>query len=422
MTTPDPSSPGTSGGISAPAADSLHGRRIVLGVSGSIAAYKALAIASEMTAAGARVDVILTDAAAALVTPLAFEAIVHRPVVLHLADPSGPMAMDHVAHAHAAEALVVAPATAHTMARLALGLADDALTTTALACRAPLIVAPAMEPAMWAHPATQAHAATLAARGAVLVGPDVGRMASGKVGLGRLAEPAVVVDHVRAVLGRGGPLAGRRVLVTAGPTREPIDPVRYLSNHSSGRMGYAVARAARDHGADVVLVTGPVDLHPPAAVTVVPIETAREMLDAVLAHAAAADAVVMSAAVADYRPATASDAKLKKTAADRTLDLTPNPDILITLDASLARAGGRPLVRVGFAAETHDLIAHAQDKLARKRLDLIVANRVPETFGSASSSATFVTPDGVAALGERSKDGVAAAIVDWIARRLADML
>lgn len=406
--------------------DGLCGRRIVLGVSGSIAAYKALAIASEMAAAGALIDVVLTDAAAALVTPLAFQAIVHRPVVHRLGDPSGPMGMDHVAHAHTAEALVVAPATAHVIARLALGLADDALTTTALACRAPLVVAPAMEPDMWTHPATQAHVATLTARGAVFVGPDDGRMASGKRGQGRLADPAVVVDHVRAVLGRGGPLTGRKVVVSAGPTREPIDPVRYLSNHSSGRMGYAVARAVRDRGADVVLVTGPVDLAPPAAMTVVPVETARDMLDAVLTHAATADAVVMSAAVADYRPVEAGAIKLKRSAADMALALTPNPDILVALDANLPRSSegkrGRPYVRVGFAAETHDLVAHARDKLARKGVDLIVANPVPETFGGSHSSATFVTPDAVAPLGERSKDGVATAIADWIAQRLADML
>ncbi|MCE7937359.1 bifunctional phosphopantothenoylcysteine decarboxylase/phosphopantothenate--cysteine ligase CoaBC [bacterium] len=404
----------------------MCGRRIVLGVSGSIAAYKALAIASEMAAAGALIDVVLTDAAAALVTPLAFQAIVHRPVVHRLGDPSGPMGMDHVAHAHTAEALVVAPATAHVIARLALGLADDALTTTALACRAPLVVAPAMEPDMWTHPATQAHVATLTARGAVFVGPDDGRMASGKHGQGRLADPAVVVDHVRAVLGHGGPLTGRKVVVSAGPTREPIDPVRYLSNHSSGRMGYAVARAVRDRGADVVLISGPVDLAPPAAMTVVAVETARDMLDAVLTHAATADAVVMSAAVADHRPIEAAAIKLKRSAADLALALTPNPDILIALGAEFPRWSedkrGRPYVRVGFAAETHDLVAHARDKLARKSVDLIVANPVPETFGGRNSSATFVTPDAVAPLGERSKDGVASAIADWIAQRLADML
>jgi len=396
------------------------GRRIVLGVTGSIAAYKALSVASRLTQAGAVVDVILTAAAAEIVRPLAFQALTHRPVITSLWDPTGPLGMDHIALAHAADVLVVAPATADVIARLALGLADDALTTTALATRAPLVIAPAMEPDMWSHPATQGHIATLLGRGATLVGPLDGRMASGKDGLGRLAEPDEIVDWIRAVLGRPGPLAARRVLVTAGPTFESLDPVRYLTNHSSGRMGYAVARAARDAGAAVTLVTGPVALAPPAAVSVVPVETAVEMRDAVLSRAADADAIIMTAAVADYRPAEVSPTKIKKGESDVVLTLTSNPDILREIDARMRDVPPerRPM-RVGFAAETDDLVANAQVKLAAKGLDLVVANPVPATFGSTRGTVTFVTTEGVRELGERTKDAIAAEIVGWLEARLA---
>ena len=314
----------------------------MLGVSGSIAAYKALTLAGHLTERQAEVDVVLTRAASELVRPLAFQAMTHRPVATDLFDPASNLGMDHLALALAADIMVVAPTTADVIAKLALGLADDALTTTALATRAPLVIAPAMEPNMWRHPATQANIATLAGRGAAIVGPVAGRLASGAMGEGRLMEPDAIADYVAWVLGRGGPLAGRHVVVTAGPTREPLDPVRYLSNHSSGRMGYAVAIAARDLGADVTLISGPVALAAPLGMRIEPVETAAEMLSAVLKRLQADpsfDALVMTAAVADYRPLVVSDRKLKKAHAfggttgsmpdlSFTLELAQNQDIL----------------------------------------------------------------------------------------------
>lgn len=396
----------------------LAGRRIVLGVSGSIAAYKALTLANRLTEAGAEVDVILTRAAGELLRPLAFQALTHRPVLTDLWAPTGELAMDHVALARRAELLLVAPASANTLARLALGLADDALTTTALACSAPLLLAPAMEPNMWAHPALRGHVETLATRGAEFIGPVAGRMASGATGLGRMAEPEAILAALRSVFGGRRDLAGRRVLVTAGPTREALDPVRYLSNHSSGTMGLALARAARDRGADVTLVLGPVAQSPPSGVTTVPVETAADMLAAVLARAPAADAVIMAAAVADYRPTLAADRKIKKSPDGLRLSLTPNPDILMALDAALSGTKLPPM-RVGFAAETDDLMANARAKLSRKGLDLVVANPVPASFGGAESEAVLLSHTGELILGRRPKTEVAAAILDEVVAWLA---
>lgn len=388
----------------------LAGRHIALGVTGSIAAFKALSLCSRLTQLDARVDVLLTAAAAELVRPLAFQALTHRPVALDLWDPAGAIAMDHVAIAHRAELFVVAPATADSLARLALGLAGDALGTTALAVRCPTVLAPAMEPRMWDHPATRDHVATLQARGAVVVGPVEGRMASGERGVGRMVEPDVLVEHLAAAVGRDGPLAGRHIVISAGPTREAIDPVRFLSNGSTGRMGYAIARRARDLGARVTLVTGPVALAPPAAVDVVAVESAAEMCDAVLAVAPGADALVMTAAVADYKPAAYSAEKVKKQPGDLVLTLDRTPDILIALDAAIAGAARRP-VRVGFAAETSDLVGHARDKLVRKHLDLIVANQVPASFGGDESEALLVDAGGVEARPMGAKTDLAGAIL-----------
>lgn len=402
------------------ARDPLEGRRIVLGVSGSIAAYKALAVASSLVQAGAEVDAVLTRAAGELVRPLAFRALTHRPATDDLWDPEGALAMDHVALAQGASALLVAPATADVLARLALGLADDALTATALATRAPLVLAPAMEPRMWSHPATQGHVATLRARGAAFVGPVEGRMASGATGLGRMAEPEAVVDHLRLALARGGPLDGRRIVVAAGPTREAVDPVRYLSNHSSGRMGIELARLARDLGASVTAVLGPIELTTPAGVERADVVTAAEMLGAVLDASDGADVVVMAAAVADFRPAEARASKIKKGDARRlVLELEPTDDILAALDARHPPGEGRPLL-VGFAAETENVAGNARGKLLAKRLDLVVANPVPETFGSATSLATLVAPDGDEPLPRGTKRDVAAAILAFVARRLAE--
>ncbi len=397
----------------------LAGRNVVLGVSGSIAAYKALTIASRLTAAGAAVDVILTRIASEMVRPLAFQALTHRPVVTSLWEPTGPMALDHVSLAHGADLLVVAPATAHVLARVALGLADDALTTTVLATRAPIVIAPAMEPSMWSNPATQGHVETLRSRGVHLVGPVEGRMASGQTGVGRLAEPDVVLEHLRLVLARKGDLAGQRALVTAGPTREPLDPVRFLSNRSSGRMGYALAREARNRGADVTLISGPTVLNPPVGVDVTAVETALEMREAVLANAPEVDVVIMTAAVADFRPVAYSAAKIKKADADSTLPLVRNPDILLDLNEALAGKTRRP-VRVGFAAETDAVIENAQAKLARKSLDFIVANPVPASFAGEHQAATLVSASGATPLGEVTKAAVAAAVLDRVAALLAE--
>jgi phosphopantothenoylcysteine decarboxylase/phosphopantothenate--cysteine ligase len=359
----------------------LVGARVVLGVTGSIAAYKAVALASGLTQAGAVVDVIMTREAQELVRPLAFQAITHRPVLTDMFHLLAETEIGHVTLGHAADVLVIAPATAHTLARLALGLADDLLTTTALATRAPLVLAPAMETNMLLHPATQGHLATLRARGAYVVEPGHGRLASGHVGPGRLAEPEAILDAVRLVLARRGDLAGWRVVVTAGGTQEPIDPVRVLANRSSGKMGYALATAARDRGAEVTLVSAPTTLPVPAGVRLVRVETAAEMCDAVLAAITDADALVMAAAVADFQVAERRPAKIKKGAAGLVLELVPTPDILAAVAARRAAGGvGRngALVTVGFAAESEDLLANARDKLRRKALDLIVANDVTQ--------------------------------------------
>ena len=407
--------------------DVLAGRHIVLGITGSIAAYKGLTVASRLVQAGARVDGILTRAATELVRPLALQALTHRPVVHDLWAPTGGMAMDHLALAREADALVVAPATADTLARLALGRADDALATTALACRAPLLLAPAMEPLMWSHPATQANLRLLEERGATRVGPESGRLASGKLGLGRMAEPEAIVDALRARLGQEGPLSGRTIVISAGPTREAIDPVRFLSNHATGRLGILLARRARDLGAKVRLVLGPTPLAAPRGLRTLRVESAEEMAKAVLAETlggedgaidsrAAADALIMTAAVADYRPATASQHKIKK-GGDMALALTRTRDVLMALDEALAGSSGRPL-RIGFAAETGDLVAAARGKLERKGLDLVVANAVPASFGDRAVSAILVDARGETPLPTMDKEALAGELLRHVHRLL----
>jgi phosphopantothenoylcysteine decarboxylase / phosphopantothenate---cysteine ligase len=393
--------------------DPLKDRSIILGVTGSIAAYKALSVTSRLIQAGAAVDVILTRAACELVTPLSFQALTHRPVVSDMWRPTGPMALDHVTMGRAAELLLVAPITADTIARLALGRADDALAATALAARAPMLLAPAMEPRMWSHPATQHNVAALVARGATAIGPDAGRMASGESGIGRLAAPERIVDGARWLLSRAGPWAGRHVLVTAGPTREPIDPVRYLSNHSSGKMGLALATAARNRGAAVTMVRGPIDMPEIAGVTVVTVETAEQMRDRVVALLAQVHAVVMAAAVADYRPAEPAGRKIKKTDQDSVLTLTRTPDILLEL-RSAARALVPPPVLVGFAAETDELVANARAKLRAKGLDLIVANAVPQSFGADEASVILVDDTSAIEIADRAKGEIAEAVFDRV--------
>lgn len=382
----------------------LKGRRVVLGVTGSIAVYKSVDLASKLTQAGALVDVVMTDAARQFVTPLTFQAVTGRPVYTDLwaADSSGglPTHIAHVGLGEGADLLLIAPATAHTLAKLAHGLADDLLTVTALAVRCPVLVAPAMDGGMYAHPAVQANLKVLLERDIQVIPPEHGRFASGLEGVGRLPETPALMGAVRQALGeRFGALAGRRVIVTAGGTQEPLDPVRYITNRSSGKQGYAIAQAAQDAGAHVTLITTAA-LTSPFGVEVVPVGSADEMLRAVLTHSRGADALVMAAAVADFRAKNISQHKIKKQddGGGLTLELVRNPDIL----AEVARVreadpAAGPRVVVGFAAESQDLLDNAQKKLERKRLDLIVANDISASdagFAVETNRVVLLSPDG----------------------------
>lgn len=361
----------------------LTGKRILLGITGSIAAYKAVDLASKLTQAGAQVDVILTAAAQRFVTPLTLQAVTGRAVYTDLwaappADDGLPTHIAHVGLAERADLFFIAPATADTLARLAGGHADDLITITALAGRCPVLIAPAMDGGMYDHPATARNLATLRGDGYTIIPPETGRFASGLVGQGRLPETSTLIGWARRTLGRTGSLAGQHIVVTAGGTREPLDPVRYLTNRSSGKQGYALAQAALDAGAHVTLISAARGLPVPVDAVLIPVDTAQAMHDAVLAQVATADALIMAAAVADFRPATAADHKIKKgdTNADGlTLPLERTPDIL-TAVRQQRETTGFPRRVIGFAAETDDVIAYAQGKLDRKGLDLIAANDV----------------------------------------------
>jgi phosphopantothenoylcysteine decarboxylase/phosphopantothenate--cysteine ligase len=353
----------------------LQGKNIVLGVTGGIASYKAVDLCSKLVQSGAEVDVIMTDGALAFVTPLTFQTLTKRPVSTQMFQLLRDTDMAHISLSQKADVLVIAPATANTLAKLALGLADNLLTSTALACTAPLVIAPAMDTDMWEHPATQANLQVLRGRGAVIVGPGWGRLASGRMGAGRLVTTEEILAAIRATLGRKGPLAGMRLLVTAGGTQEPLDPVRHLTNRSSGKMGYALAEAARDAGAQVTLVTAPTGLAAPFGVQTVPVRTSAEMAEAVLGRLDETEALIMAAAVADYRPREAAAHKIKKGEGDLTLTLERTADILAAV-AERRAASERPLVVVGFAAETRDVLENAAAKMRAKRLDLMVANDV----------------------------------------------
>ena len=355
--------------MSAPAPP-LSGRTIVLGVSGSIAAYKAVEVTSRLVQAGAAVEVVMTAAATKFIGPLTFRGITGREPFVDLWATAGPHAEPHVALGRSADLYLIVPASASTIARIAHGIADDFVSLTALAMRGPVLIAPAMDAQMWASAATQDNAATLRARGVEFLGPVEGRLASGEVGAGRLMEPAAIVDHVKARIGREyGDLAGVRIAVTAGGTREPADPVRFIGNRSTGKMGHAVAEAARDRGADVVLITS-AEIATPEATEVVHVETAREMLAALQEHVPRCDALIMAAAVADYRPSEALERKQKRGGLEHwTLELERNPDLI----ASIAQDG---LIKVAFAAETDDVLENAALKLETKGAQLIVANDV----------------------------------------------
>jgi phosphopantothenoylcysteine decarboxylase/phosphopantothenate--cysteine ligase len=394
----------------------LKGKSVVLGVTGGIAAYKAAALCSHLVKAGAVVDVILTEAACEFVAPLTFQALTHRPAVTTMFALLAETEIGHVSLARRADLLIIAPATANTIAKLAAGLADNMLTTTALATQAPILLAPAMESHMWTNPLTQANVARLRSlRDVTLVGPEEGRLASGASGVGRMAEPDAILDAARWVLAQRGPLTGRRAVVTAGGTREPLDPIRFLGNRSSGQMGYSLARAARDRGAQVVLIST-TGQPAPFGGELVSVETATEMRDAVLDALDGADMLLMAAAVADYRPATAAVHKIKKDQKDLLLVLVRTPDILAEV-ASLRRADQ---VIVGFAAETDNLLENAMDKLQRKSLDLIVANDARQAMGAAVNQVMLVGADGrVEDLPLLSKEEVASQILDRVADLLA---
>jgi phosphopantothenoylcysteine decarboxylase/phosphopantothenate--cysteine ligase len=396
----------------------LRDRRILLGVTGGIAVYKVCTLASRLTQAGALVDVVMTEAATRFVTPLTFEALTGRTAytdMWHTSSEGLPTHIAHVGLAHAAELLVIAPATANTMAKMAHGLADNLLSTLALAARCPTLLVPAMDVGMWSNPATQANVAALVGRGAHVAGPAWGRMASGLEGEGRMIEPQEILGHVRLVLGQAGPLAGRRVVVTAGPTREPLDPVRFVSNPSSGRQGFALAQASLDRGAAVTLIAGPTQLPTPVGAERVEVTTVEEMKVAVLEACAQADMLLMAAAVGDYRPAEAAPHKVKKSEQDLVLRLVRTPDILAAVAARRAESGF-PRVAVGFAAETQALLDNARAKLVDKKLDLIVANDVTARdagFGAETNRVVILDREGgVDELPLLAKTAVAEAILD----------
>lgn len=406
----------------APASMSATPERILLGVGGGIAAYKAAELVRRLRERGAQVRVVMTENAERFVAPLTFQALSGESVRTSLWDSAAEAAMGHIELARWAQRIVIAPASADLIARLAQGQADDLLTTLCLASEAPLLVAPAMNRVMWANAAVQANVATLVARGVALLGPDEGDQACGETGAGRMWEAAAIADAVlepapdpvvRSVL------AGKRLLLTAGPTFEDLDPVRYLGNRSSGRMGYAIAAQAQQLGMHVTLVSGPVSLPTPAGVRRISVRSAEQMHAAVMTHVPQADVFIATAAVADFRPQARSDSKIKKRGdGGLTLELVQNPDIL----AQVAARQERPFV-VGFAAETHDVERYARDKLERKRLDMIAANRVGEEgcgFDADCNALEVLWPQGRASIGKAGKAQVARELLAVIAMRLGN--
>lgn len=389
----------------------FEGKTIVLGVSGGIAAYKAAQLASDLSKTAADVHVIMTKNAAQFVTPLTFETLVNNRVAIDTFDRNFEYNVQHVSLAKKADVFIVAPATANVIAKMAAGIADDMLTTTLLAARCPKLVAPAMNTGMYDNPITQRNLETLRRFGVTVLEPDSGPLACGDTGRGRLPAPAALFEAVRRAL-TPQDLAGLRVLVTAGPTREAIDPVRFLSNHSTGRMGYELAAAADRRGAHVTLVTGPTALAVPRGVEAVPVESAGEMFDAVTARAPKQDIIVKCAAVADFRPKSAAVDKIKKGASEgMTLELERTRDILAYLGKT--RAPGQVLC--GFSMETRDLVAHSQEKLAKKNVDMIVANNLNEPgagFATPTNVVTLLTKAGAEKLPLMGKDAVADEILD----------
>ena len=396
---------------------SLQNKRVVLGITGGIAAYKGAELTRRLSEAGADVRVVMSQAATQFIAPLTLQALSGKPVHQHLLDDLAESAMGHIELARWADVIAVAPATAHFMARLAQGLADDLLTTLCLASRAPLVLAPAMNRVMWESPATQANVRLLTERGVRLVGPAAGEQACGETGPGRMVEAVEILGALAALFIRGR-LQARRVLITAGPTREAIDPVRYISNRSSGKMGYALASAAAEAGAKVILVSGPVALACPDGVERVAVESAADMRAAVLTRAGAADIVIAAAAVADYTPVEAVPHKMKKGGSEWQLSLRPTADIV----AELALVPGRPFL-VAFAAETEELERNARGKLEAKGVDLVAANwvgRPGQGFDSNENALTVIWRGGSVQLPLASKSAVARQLIEIIAERYHD--
>ncbi len=392
----------------------LSNKTIVLGITGSIAAYKAAAIASQLTQAGAKVNVIMTKEAIQFISPVTFRAITSRPVVTEMFDLASEFSIGHVSLAKAADIVVIAPATANIIAKLAAGIADDMLCCTVLATKAPVLIAPAMETNMYNNPVTQDNLSKLKARDFVIIAPATGWLASGKEGPGRLADINDIIGGICQVLERGGDLAGKHIVVTAGGTQEPIDPVRYISNRSSGKMGYALAEAARDRGAKVILVTAPISLPEPAGVDVIKVGTAQEMHQAVVKVTPQADALIMAAAVADYRPIKAAKDKIKKGEAGLTLKLECTLDILGTVKGNF--------IKVGFAAESSNLVENARAKLKQKGVDFIVANDITASdsgFGTDTNRVTIIDREGkVDSLPLLAKREVADKVLDRVVELL----
>ena len=396
----------------------LKGKTVVLALTGGIAAYKIATLASMLVKQKATVLVLMTENATRFIAPLTFEALTGTRCMVDTFDRSFSFEIEHVAVADRADLVLVAPASANVIAKMANGIADDMLTTTVLACRCPKLVAPAMNTGMYENPATRANLARLREYGVEVIDPACGRLACGAVGPGKMPEPQQLLEHIQRHLACQKDMAGLHLLVTAGPTREALDPVRFITNHSTGRMGYELARAAMLRGAQVTLVSGPTALEPPPFVELVRVESAQQMHDAVMAAAPAQDVIIKAAAVADYRPAHTAGEKIKKSGADLTLELTRTPDILAELGA--ARRPGQFLC--GFAMETRDLLDNARAKLEKKGADMIVANSLREAgagFGGATNHVTLVEPTGCTELPLAGKDEVAHRILDRILARRA---
>jgi phosphopantothenoylcysteine decarboxylase / phosphopantothenate---cysteine ligase len=396
----------------------MQAKRILLGVTGGIAAYKSPDLVRRLRERGAEVQVVMTRSAGEFITPTTFQAVSGRPVRMDLWDPAAEAAMGHIELARWADLVIIAPATADFLARLAAGHADDLLTTLCLATEAPVAVAPSMNRVMWGNPATQANVLTLTQRRVSILGPGAGDQACGEIGEGRMLEPLELVARIDALLVRSGPLSGKRVLITAGPTRERIDPVRFISNRSSGKMGFAVAQAARDAGAEVVLVSGPVSLPTPPGIRRVDCESAVDMLAAVTREVGKADIFISTAAVADYKPAKPADQKIKKASDRMDLEMERTTDILATVAASPER----PALVVGFAAETESVEQNARTKLLKKNLDMIAANEVGDdkAFECEDNHLIVLSRTGRHDLGKAAKSALAQRLIQLIAEAFAE--